>query len=258
MMNKEFSIQVYSVRDMMTTAEQTADTFKKLASYGYTGIQTAGAFTFGVEAYAEAAKAAGLKVVGTHLDMDTLEKDIQETVRIHRLLGTTNVGIGSFGPIITADASTEDVLAFTKRANALGEALKPYGMKFTFHHHAREFAKIGHETIMDILAREMNPETTSFVLDTCWLQAGCVSVVEWIEKLAGRVDILHLKDRGIIQGTNDGMITELGAGNINFKAVLKAAENAGVKDFCYEQDNNHKINSLESAKQSAEYFFSLL
>ncbi|MDR9824700.1 hypothetical protein RCJ22_03655, partial [Vibrio sp. FNV 38] len=138
-----------------------------------------------------------------------------------------------------------------------GEALKPYGMKFTFHHHSREFAKVGNDIIMDILAREMNPETTSFVLDTCWLQNGAVSVVEWIEKLAGRVDILHLKDRGIPNGSNDGVITELGNGNINFKAVIKAAENAGVKEYCYEQDNNFKVNSLESAKQSAEYFFSL-
>lgn len=256
-MKQELSIQVFSVRDVMTTAEETADTFKKLASYGFTGIQTAGAFSFGVENYAKAARDAGLRVVGTHVPFDTFN-DIEETVRIHRVLGTTNAGIGGWGSLCTADTSLEKVLAFTEKVNTIGEALSRCGMKFTFHHHAREFAKIGNDTIMDILVKEMNPKTTSFVLDTCWLQHGGVNVVEWIEKLAGRVDILHLKDRGIPLGSNDGAITELGAGNLNFNDIIRAAQASGVQEYCYEQDNNHKINSMESAKQSAEYFFSLV
>lgn len=256
-MEKKFSIQVFSVRDKITDAAAINDVFKKLASYGYTGIQTAGLYGLTVEEYAAAAKAAGLEVVGTHTDWKML-LDTEEAVRFHKVLGTTNAGIGGYGPIVQATTTMEDILEFTNLANGIGEALKPHGMKFTFHHHASEFAKIGNDTIMDILAKELNPETTSFVLDTCWLQAGCVSVTEWIQKLAGRVDILHLKDRGINKGVNEGCITELGAGNINFKEVIRVGEASGVKHYCYEQDNNHKVDSLESAKQSAEYFFSLI
>jgi len=256
-MEKKLSIQVYSVRDQITDAQALGNVFKALASYGYTGIQTAGLYGLTVEAYAAAAKSAGLEVVGTHTDWNMFN-DIEETVRFHKVLGTTNAGIGGYGPIVQENTTLEDVIAFTNRANEIGEALSKYGMKFTFHHHSREFAKLGNETIMDILVRELNPKTTSFVLDTCWLQNGCVSVTEWIAKLAGRVDILHLKDRGIKKGTNDGYITELGNGNINFREVVKVAEASGVKYYCYEQDNSHAINSLESAKQSAEHFFSII
>lgn len=251
-MKKELSIQAFSVRDVMNTAEETADTFKKLASYGFTGIQTAGAFAFSVEDYAKAAREAGLRVVGTHIPFDLFD-NIEEVVRIHRILGTTNAGIGHWW-----DTSLEKVLAFTEKVNKIGEALSQYGMKFTFHHHSREFAKIGNDTIMDILVKEMNPKTTSFVLDTYWLQNGGVNVLEWIEKLAGRVDILHLKDWGVPMGSRDGTIVELGAGNLNFKDIIRVAEASGVQEYCYEQDGNHKINSLESARQSAEYFFSLV
>ncbi len=256
-MEKKFSIQVYSVRDKITDADAINKVFKELASYGYTGIQTAGLYGLTVEEYAAAAKAAGLEVVGTHTDWGLI-LNTPECVRFHQVLGTTNAGIGGYGPIVQATTTLQDVLDFTNKANEVGEALKPYGMKFTFHHHAREFAKIGNDTIMDILAKEMNPETTSFVLDTCWLQAGCVSVTEWIQKLAGRVDILHMKDRGVNPGVNEGCITELGAGNINFKEVIRVGEASGVKHYCYEQDNNHKVDSMASAKQSAEYFFSLI
>ena len=77
---------------------------------------------------------------------------------------------------------------------------------------------------------------------------------------ANMTDILvqWSKDKGIPFGSNDGDITELGNGNINFKEVIRVAEAIGVQDYCYEQDRNFVVNSLESAKQSAEYFFSII
>ena len=255
-MKRELSIQAYTVRDRMTTAEQTADTFKQLASFGFTGIQTAG-FPTTAEDYAAAAKTAGLRIVGTHASFDLL-MDTAEAVRVHNILGTTNAGIGGMPGLWDADCNKAKLDDCIAKANQVGENLSKYGMKFTYHHHAKEFAKIGNETMMDILVRELDPKTCTFVLDTYWLQHGGVAILEWLEKLAGRVDILHLKDKGIPFGSNDGDITELGNGNINFKEVIRVAEATGVQEYCYEQDRHFVMNSLESAKQSAEYFFSIV
>ena len=255
-MKKELSIQAYTVRDRMATAEQTADTFKQLASFGFTGIQTAG-FPTTAEDYAAAAKAAGLRIVGTHASFDLL-MDTAEAVRVHNILGTTNAGIGGMPGLWDADFNKAKLDDCIEKANQVGENLSKFGMKFTYHHHAKEFAKIGNETMMDILVRELDPKTCTFVLDTYWLQHGGVAILEWLEKLAGRVDILHLKDKGIPFGSNDGDITELGNGNINFKEVIRVAEATGVQEYCYEQDRNFVVNSLESARQSAEYFFSIV
>lgn len=254
-MKKELSIQAFSVRDVMTTPDQVAETFKTLAGYGFTGIQTAG-FPVSAEEYAAAAKAAGLRIVGTHVSLDLL-LNTPEAVRVHQLLGTTNAGIGGMPGLWDSDFSREKLDDCIAKANQVGENLSKYGMKFTYHHHAKEFAKIGNETMMDILVTELDPHNTSFVLDTYWLNHGGVNILEWIEKLAGRVDILHLKDKGVPFGSNDGAITELGNGNINFRGVLRTAKAAGVQEFCYEQDGNFTVNSLESAKQSAAYFFSI-
>ena len=256
-MKKELSIQVYTVRDAMQTAEQTADTFQKLAAYGYTGIQTAGAFSFGVEAYAKAAQDAGLRVVGTHLGLDLLE-DTQETVRIHKLLGTTKAGTGGMPGMGDESFDYATLEHLIERMNRIAENLGHYGMKFTYHNHSREFARIhGRETIMDILVKELDPKNASFVLDTYWVQHAGGNVLEWIEKLAGRIDILHLKDKAVPLHSNDGQITELGAGNLNFKEILRVADASGVKDYCYEQDYNFRVDPLESAKESAAYFYSL-
>lgn len=256
-MKKTLSIQVFSVRDKMTTAEETRETFKALSSYGYTGIQTAGAFSFGVEEYAAAAKAANLEVVGTHWGMNNL-LDTEDAVRTHKILDTKYAGVGALSSVKEENWSKEALLKYIDTCNGVGEALAPYGLTFTYHHHAFEFASYGNETMMDIFVKELNPKTTSFVLDTHWLQKGGVNIIEWLQKLEGRVKILHLKDYGVNFGENNGFITELGSGNINFPEVIKAAEAAGVEHLCYEQDNCHKVDSLESAKVSAEYFYSIM
>ncbi len=256
-MNKGLSIQVYSVRNKMKTEQDTRETFKALSSYGFTGIQTAGDCEWGFENYAAAAKEAGLKIVGTHLDLD-LFSNIDETVRIHNLFETKCAGIGGMPGLWSPDFSPKSVTDFIEQVNKIAEQFGKHGLNFTYHHHDREFSKIGNETIMEILVRELDEKNTSFVLDTYWLQTGGVSILEWISKLEGRVKILHLKDYIVPFGKSGGSITELGNGNINFKDVIKAAEACGVEELCYEQDNAVNGDSLASAKKSAEYFYSII
>lgn len=256
-MKKELSIQTWTVRSLMNNQAEIADTFRKLASYGYTGVQTAGAFNCTLEEYAAAAKAAGLKIVGTHIGFDVLENP-EEAARVHGILGTTHAGIGGMSSLWAEGATLKTTYETVERINRAAEGLAKYGLKFTYHHHAQEFAKVGGEMIMDVLVRDLDPKNVSFVLDTCWLQQGGVNILEWLEKLAGRVDILHLKDRCITFGTGNGIYTELGNGTINFKDVIRVANDIGVQEFCYEQDGNFTVDPLESSKQSAQYFFSLL
>ena len=254
--NKELSIQVYSVRDKMTTEQETFETFNTLASYGYKGIQTAGCCDWGYENYAKASKQAGLKIIGTHLPLDLLE-DIDETRHIHGLFETKYAGVGGMPELWSEAFSEKHVIDFIERANKVAASFEGTGLTFTYHHHEREFAKIGNQTIMDILLSNLDKKI-SYVLDTYWLQAGGVNIIEWLKKLEGRVKILHLKDFAVPFGKSGFYITEMGNGNINFKEVIKAAECYGVEEFCYEQDTGYKTNSLESAKQSAEYFYSIV
>ncbi len=255
-MERELSIQVYSIADHMSCEEDVRRSFESLASYGYSGVQTAGAFTFGAERYADAAHSAGLKIIGTHVKMDLL-RDTEAAVRLHRTLGTRFAGIGAMPSFIDGDFTPQSISRFIDDANSVAEALSEHGLKFTYHHHSIELCRLGNETVLELLLRELDPQRTSFVLDTYWLQQGGASVTDWICRFAGRVDILHLKDMGVPFGKNDCTMTELGAGNIDFREVLRAADFAGVSHLCYEQDGGHAVDSLESARVSAEYFFSI-
>ena len=88
------------------------------------------------------------------------------------------------------------------------------------------------------------------MLDTYWVQHGGGDVRHWIESLAGRIDILHLKDMGKNRETQ--FITEIGHGNLYWEGILESAEKAGVKYYVVEQDTCPG-DPFESLKFSSEY-----
>ena len=182
--------------------------------------------------------------------------DIEEYAAVHKTLGTTNAGVGSG---VYGD-SKETVLAYIEYINRFAEKIAKYGLKFTYHHHSHEFTKIDGVRPIDYMVDGFDKDNISFVLDTYWLQNAGVGVNDWIEKLAGRVDILHIKDRAIKFGTNDGYITEIGSGNIDFASALKVAEQSGVKHICVEQDYCPEgCDSIDYCmRKSYEYFMNVL
>lgn len=149
-------------------------------------------------------------------------------------------------------------MAYIDKVNTLAEKLSQHGMKFSYHHHSHEFAKIpGGDRIIDYMVDGFDKKNVSFVLDTYWLNHAGVDVCQWIEKLAGRVDILHLKDCAITLGANDGHITMCGDGNINFASVIKTAEATGVKHLCVEQDTWPRASIRSTTVQSRASIISL-
>ena len=90
----------------------------------------------------------------------------------------------------------------------------------------------------------------------CWLAAGGADVCEWLEKLRGRIDILHLKDMTVKRNEAGHLlpyITEVGYGNLSFDPIMKKAEEIGVKHYVVEQDGNFTRTPFESLRMSAEF-----
>lgn len=252
---KELGLQIYTVRKYTATPEDMAEAMKQIREIGYTSVQTAGAPATidAAKQYKASADAAGLSICGTHISWQLLLDDIDTAIEIHKILGTDNVGIG--GMPTEARESKENLFAFIKQANSIARRLAKEGMKFTYHNHSFEFKKYDGKTIMDILIDEFD-SNISFVLDTYWVQHGGYDVRKLMERLAGRIDILHLKDMGACGGEkfNVPYITEIGNGNINFEDIIPLGERIGVKHFVVEQDLNFTTgDAMESIKTSYEY-----
>lgn len=252
---KEIGLQIYTVRKYTETMEATAEAMKRIREIGYSSIQTAGA-PYSIEEakqYKEAADAAGLSICGTHFDWKILSTDIDTAIEIHKILGVTNVGIG--GMPVAARETKETLMDFIGTANRVAKDLASEGMKLGYHNHSFEFKRFDGKTMMDTLIEELDPSIT-FILDVYWLQHGGCDIRKMMERLAGRVDILHLKDMGACGGEKGNIpyITEIGAGNINFEDIIPLGEKIGVKHFVVEQDVNFATgDSMESIKTAYDY-----
>lgn len=257
---KEFGLQIYSVRDKMDTAENICATFQKLRAMGYTQFQTAGTPAVSYEEYGRMATEAGLKIVGTHDDFQLMCEDFDQALANHKALDTKLMGVGGYRPEQLEDVAAWE--AFIEKANGVAAKCAAHGMKFTYHNHSHEFVKLENgKTPMQMLVEGLDPVNTSFVLDTFWVQHGGGDVRLWIEKLAGRIDILHLKDMKRLpvfdQDRGYQMFAEIGNGNMEWPAILETAEKAGVKYYVVEQDTCPG-DSLESMKISADYLKTLI
>ena len=113
--------------------------------------------------------------------------------------------------------------------------------------------------MMDILYEELDPDNVSFVLDTCWVQVGGGDVRHWIEKLKGRIDILHLKDCRKRDDGSSLVMTEVGNGNLWMEGIIDTARACNVEYYVVEQDG-HWLDGdpFESAKASADFLKKLI
>ena len=252
----KIGLQIYTIRAFTGTPEGLKTSFLNLRKVGYTSVQTAGQITDVESAkyYKECADNAEVAICGTHFSWDIINSDLEEAMKIHDILGTKNMGIGSMPA--GAKKDEESLLTFIDRVNEIAAQLAKNGFKFTYHNHSFEFKKFGGKTIMDYLIDGFDKNNVSFVLDTYWVQHGGYDVRKMMERLVGRIDILHLKDMGACGGESgkEPYITEIGNGNINFEDIIPLGEKIGVKDFVVEQDTNFANgNAFDSITTSYNY-----
>ena len=95
------------------------------------------------------------------------------------------------------------------------------------------------------LYEQAPPEMLKAEIDVFWIQAGGGDPAAWIRKCAGREPILHLKDMAMGPDREQRM-AEIGEGNLNWPAILQAAEESGVEWYLVEQDNCYDRDPFES------------
>ena len=175
-------------------------------------------------------------------------------MEIHRMWGTNTVGTGSMP--MPPRTNLEELKKYIDEFNRVAEIYAKEGFRLSYHNHHFEFVRIdGYKTVMDYLYEGLDPYTTSFVLDTCWVSAGGGDVVTWMEKLEGRLDILHLKDMTLKLkgGVYQPEMCEIGYGNLSWDPIIKTAEKIGVKHYVVEQDAFFTGSPFNSLKMSADF-----
>ena len=148
--------------------------------------------------------------------------------------------------------------------NLWGEAFHRAGIQFGYHAHGIEFGHLrrgSDETPFDLLVRETDPALVCYEMDVFWVFHAGQDPVRLLAKYPDRWRLLHLKDirRGAAVGAQDGHapvadFVALGTGQIDWPAVLGAAQAAGVEHYFIEDESAEPLRSIP---ESLDYLRSL-
>ena len=241
----EIGAQLYTVRAYTRTLEDFALTLRRIADIGYRTVQVSATCPFAADWLREELRKDGLRCVLTHTPVIRLTKETEQVIAEHTVFGCDFIGLGywSFRP--EERMGYDD---FLRCFRPVSEKIANAGKLFMYHNHDQEFQKLNGELILERLAEDMPADRMGFTLDTFWVQAGGGDPARWLERLAGRIPCIHLKD--FAYGRKMAVI---GEGNINFDRVFEKAETGGTRYMLVEQDDCYGEDPFECLRRSYAY-----
>ncbi|MEK5028632.1 sugar phosphate isomerase/epimerase family protein [Paenibacillus sp. FSL M7-1046] len=254
MQRSTIAAQMYTLRDFTKTAEDLRAAFQKLKVMGYQAVQISGIGPIDPQLVKQYADEAGLTICATHVPWNRLVNDLDALAAEHKLWNCKYIGLGGLPG--EYQSSQEGYRTFAKLASGIARTLKEeHGLQFVYHNHDFEFERVEGVTGMEVLLQESDPEVFGFELDMYWVQAGGANPVDWVHKVKGRMQVMHLKDMAII--SRGQVFAEIGEGNMNYEAIIEAGRETGVEWFVVEQDVCRR-DPFESLEISLKYLISKL
>lgn len=188
-----------------------------------------------------------------------LVDDTQKVAEEAKTLGARYVRVASIPyerPEFTIDNARKTVEDF----NAGGKILSENGIYFCYHNHGFEFRPYEEGTLFDYIVRNTDPRYVSFEMDLLWTVHPGQDPVELLERYPERFRLMHLKDlRKGVTGDFSGRTPSendvvLGTGQVDFPAVLRAAEKTKI-EYYYIEDESPDV--VERVPQSRKYIMSI-
>lgn len=238
-------LQVWTVRDQLE--RDLPGTLRAIRAAGYAQIELMR--TLNARDFLPVARELGLGITSAFVDWEAVAKPDPLAQAAHvtvaRETGLKYLVFGYLGKGMRETVA--QMQAHAASANAFGRRCRDAGLQLCYHHHAFEFAPLddGRTTGWEILVQELDPPLVPFELDVFWLALAGLDPVRTLHDLRGRVAQVHLKD--LQAGTPrlfdehaipPAAFKEVGAGCLDFRAILEACAATGVAQCHVEQDQS--------------------
>src|SRR5256885_11378142 len=185
-------LELYSVRDALKRDPE--GTVRAVAQMGYQGVEFYGPYFEWTEAQTKQTRKLldelGIRCFSTHNDEANLNaKNIERARDLNLILGSKYVVQAWSDPKPSLDGWN----AVADHLNAAAEKLEPAGLKVGYHNHQSEWAAIGGQRPIEVLAKNTKPSVMlQLDVGTC-LEAGA-DPVAWVRANPGRIRSIHCKD----------------------------------------------------------------
>ncbi len=247
--------QLYTVRSVLP--EKPLETLRALEKIGYREVEVV---ADNMEKIWPSLRKTRLKPVGLGIDAGLLaagrEAELDAAI--------ADAGKRRFAYMVCPYWPPEErsgpaeVRSFAARLNHAGVKCRDAGMMLCYHNHAFEFDPSDGKTLLETLMESTDGAVVALELDVFWASVAGQDPAALLERYAGRVPLLHLKDKAegtpvqFNQKLPRSAFKEVGGGTIPMAPVLRAARAAGVRHYIVEQDHTPG-DPLDSLRQSFEY-----
>jgi sugar phosphate isomerase/epimerase len=246
---KHVGVQLYTVRKEMLA--DNIGTLKRLASLGYTEIESAGSekgnyYGLKPSEIKKIMKDLGLNLRSGHVHFDDKwQKTIDDATEAGQeyLIVSSMPGKGQ-----TVDNYKRVADSFNKA----GEACKKSNLYFGYHNHDFEFEKDNGKILYDVLIENTNPEYVNLEMDLGWVVVTGNDPLDYFAKYPGRFPLWHLKDMDMVKKQS----TEFGKGGLDILKILNASKKSGMKHFFVEQEE-YTSTPFESLEYNYKYLKNL-
>lgn len=235
-------VQLYSFREAFRT--DVPGTLARVRALGFRDVELAGTYGMSAQQFRQALDSAGLSASSMHAGYEQLRDSLPAVLAAARVLGVKYVGTAWIphpdGPI-TAQLARQTAADF----NRWGKAARAEGLQFFYHVHGYEF-KPGADGVlpMDVLMQQTDSDAVKFEMDVFWAALPGNDPAALLRKYPGRWKLMHIKEmkKGVATGVHTGSAnpdsTEVpvGTGQIDYRAVLRAAKEVAVERYYLEDE----------------------
>jgi sugar phosphate isomerase/epimerase len=250
-------VQLYTLRDQVQSdvvqalADVAAAGYEEVELYGLGNSLSADTPFFGMSArdFAAALADVGLSAPISHIDGDAM--NIAEIADAVQAIGGEHLIVAMAPDFLSFEGGEVRLLGITgrdqvdgiaERLNQQGEMARAAGIGFGYHNHHMEFEPLEDGSAFDYLFAQADADLVKMELDIGWTMVAGADPVDVLNRYAGRVVAVHIKDYDPSRSTEgaaipvQAQIVEPGSGPTDFGPIMAALDATGVEHRFVEID----------------------
>ena len=250
--NKNIGLQLYSLRDLVKD-QGIQTTLETVSKMGYKNLELAGyndgkMYGLAPSELKKMVSDLGMKVTSSHVGQaynKEKEADVMgwwdQAIDAHNELGVKYM-IQPWMPV-NDQTTLDDLKTYCDYFNTVGYKTAAASMAFGYHNHDFEFKNVEGQRIYDYLLNNTSKNHVFFQMDVYWVAQGGADPVEYMQKYADQMKVLHIKDEKEIGRSKQ----------IDYKPIFDQMYANNIKDYYVEVERYSENDPVASVTESFNF-----
>ena len=240
-MTEQIALQLYTLREQ--AAVDFVGMLQEVAAAGYQAVEFAGHGGMPAVELRSLIDDLGLRAISSHVGYAQFAASPATVIAELNILGCSYAVLPGLPQEFRARSSLPYLVETLDR---WGAVCQEGGLRFGYHNHGWELEPHAGGTTLDLIAARTDPALVDLQIDVYWALVAGADPIDLLQRHAGRVPTLHVKERAAGDEARD---TTIGDGVTPWPEILAAAAAAGTEWLIVEQEDD-PVNAYRDIRRS--------